>query len=60
MNVNYEEALQELQQIIEKLQEDQVSIDELSQQSKRAAELIEQCRAKLRETEEDIGGLFEA
>jgi exodeoxyribonuclease VII small subunit len=59
MNMTYEEALQELQQIIAQLQEDQVSIDELSQQSKRAAELIEHCRAKLRETEADIGGLFE-
>lgn len=59
MNMTYEKALQELQQIIAQLQEDQVSIDELSQQSKRAAELIEYCRAKLRETEADIGGLFE-
>jgi len=59
MNMTYEEALQELQQIIAQLQEDQTSIDELSQQSKRAAELIEYCRAKLRETEADIGGLFE-
>jgi len=59
MNLKYEEALQELQQIIAQLQEDQVSIDELSKKTKRAAELVEHCRAKLRETEADIGGLFE-
>jgi exodeoxyribonuclease VII small subunit len=59
MNLKYEEALQELQQIIAQLQEDQVSIDELSKKAKRAAELVEHCRAKLRETEADIGGLFE-
>lgn len=60
MNMKYEEALQELQQIVAELQEDQVSIDGLSDKVKRAAELIEYCRAKLRETEADIGGLFEA
>ena len=59
MNMKYEEALEELQQIMARLQEEQVSIDDLSQQVKRAAELIAYCRNKLRETEEDIGGLFE-
>ena len=60
MNMKYEEALKELQQIMTQLQEEQVSIDDLSQQVKRAAELIQHCRTKLRETEEDIGGLFES
>jgi len=48
-----------LQSIIDQLQEDQVSVDELSQKARRAAELIQLCREKLRETEEDIGGLFD-
>jgi exodeoxyribonuclease VII small subunit len=60
MNLTYEEALKELQGILAQLQEEQVSIDDLSQQVKRAAELIAYCRNKLRETEEDIGGLFES
>jgi exodeoxyribonuclease VII small subunit len=57
--MKYEEAIKELQSIIDQLQEDQVSVDELSQKARRAAELIQLCREKLRETEEDIGGLFD-
>ena len=57
--MTYEDAARELQEILGQLQEDSISVDELSAKVKRAAELIEHCRAKLRETEEDIGGLFE-
>ena len=59
MNPSYEEALQELQQIVAQLQEDAVSVDELSEKVKRAAELIAYCREKLRTTEENLEGLFE-
>ncbi|MCB9350215.1 MAG: exodeoxyribonuclease VII small subunit [Lewinellaceae bacterium] len=59
MNPSYEEALQELQQIVTQLQEDAVSVDELSEKVQRAAELIAYCREKLRTTEENLEGLFE-
>ena len=59
MKLTYEEALQELQQIVAQLQEDTVSVDELSEKVKRAAELIAYCREKLRTTEESLEGLFE-
>ena len=59
MKLTYEEALQELQQIVAQLQEDTVSVDELSEKVKRAAELIAYCREKLRTTEENLEGLFE-
>ncbi|MCB0550506.1 MAG: exodeoxyribonuclease VII small subunit [Phaeodactylibacter sp.] len=59
MKLSYEEALQELQQIVAQLQEDAVSVDELSEKVKRAAELIAYCREKLRTTEESLEGLFE-
>ena len=59
MKLSYEEALQELQQIVAQLQEDAVSVDELSEKVKRAAELIAYCREKLRTTEENLEGLFE-
>lgn len=59
MNPSYEEALLELQQIVAQLQEDAVSVDELSEKVQRAAELIAYCREKLRTTEENLEGLFE-
>jgi exodeoxyribonuclease VII small subunit len=59
MSIKYEEAVQELQSIVAALQEDRVSVDELSAKVKRAAELIQHCREKLRTAEEDLGGLFE-
>ena len=59
MKLTYEEALQELQQIVVQLQEDAASVDELSEKVQRAAELIAYCREKLRTTEENLEGLFE-
>jgi len=55
----YEEAMEELKTIIQQLQEATVSIDDLSEQSKRAATLIKYCREKLRKTEGELKGLFE-
>jgi exodeoxyribonuclease VII small subunit len=59
MNISYEKAQEELQAIVKDLQEEHVNIDELSKKVKRAAELVEYCKEKLRTTEEAIGGLFE-
>jgi len=54
----YESALRELQQIVTQLQEEVVSMDELSGKVKRAADLIAFCKDKLRKTEEEVEGLF--
>ncbi|MBV6654250.1 MAG: exodeoxyribonuclease VII small subunit [Mameliella sp.] len=59
MTITYEEALIELQETVTQLQDNKISIDELSAKVKRAAELIAFCKEKLRTTEEEIGGLFE-
>ncbi|MEM1214959.1 MAG: exodeoxyribonuclease VII small subunit [Bacteroidota bacterium] len=48
---SYEAALQELETILQDLQGEQTSIDELTARSERAAELIAYCREKLRSTE---------
>ena len=55
---NYEAAMKELQHLVDELQGDQVSIDELSGKVSRAAELIRFCKEKLRKTEGEIGELF--
>lgn len=56
---NYESALEELQLIIRDLQEGNTSMDELADKSKRAKELIQLCKEKLRSTEEVVKTLFE-
>ena len=50
----FDQAYEELQDIVAKLQEDDAGIDSLSSKMKRAKELVEFCRDKLREVEEDI------
>jgi exodeoxyribonuclease VII small subunit len=50
----YEQAYAELEAIMTALQEDQVSVDDLTAKVKRAAELITFCSDMLRRTEEDV------
>ena len=56
--MTYEAAMRELQNIVDALQENTLGIDDLSDQLKRAAELIAFCREKLRTTDEEIKDLF--
>ncbi len=58
-NINsYEKAMQELQGIVDQLQEETIGIDDLSEKVKRAAELIQFCKEKLRSTDADIQNIF--
>jgi len=50
----FDQAYEELQDIVASLQEEDAGIDSLSSKMKRAKELVEFCRDKLREVEEDI------
>jgi len=54
---SYESAFAELQQIVRDLQDESVSIDELTAKIARAAELIRFCREKLRLTEAEMAKL---
>ena len=57
-NPNYAEAFEELQQIVSEIEEGQISVDELSEKVKRAALLINICKAKLSSTEEDVNKIL--
>ncbi|MEO0338247.1 MAG: exodeoxyribonuclease VII small subunit [Bacteroidota bacterium] len=57
---SYEEALQELQVIVQQLQQNEIGVDDLATKVKRAAALIKYCREKLRTTEDEIQNLFGA
>jgi exodeoxyribonuclease VII small subunit len=58
-NIAYTEAFNELQSIIAEIEEGQISVDELSEKVKRAAELIRICKNKLTSTEEDVNRILE-
>ena len=53
----YDKAYKELNEIIEGLQNDEISIDELAKQVKRANELVKFCQSKLRDTEATLKDL---
>ncbi|MFK7949841.1 MAG: exodeoxyribonuclease VII small subunit [Saprospiraceae bacterium] len=53
--MTYENALQELQTIVAAIENEQVSIDELTAKTKRASELIQFCKEKLRKVELEVG-----
>ncbi len=53
-NMTYDTAYAELNEILASLQKEDVSLDDLSDKLKRAAELSDFCKTKLRSIEEDI------
>jgi exodeoxyribonuclease VII small subunit len=52
--MTYAKAFEELQQIVSRIEQGSISIDELSTQVKRAAELIKICQQKLKSTDENV------
>ena len=57
--VKYEQAVSELEQIVNKMENDELDIDQLSEQLKRAKELVKLCKDKLTKTDEEIKKLLE-
>lgn len=56
---SYEEAYKELQQILEDLKTDKVTIDELEKKVQRAGKLAKFCSEKLRTTEQNLDKIIE-
>lgn len=56
--ISYTEAFEELQQIVNEIEEGEISVDELSEKVKRAAYLINICKTKLSSTEEDVNRIL--
>jgi len=50
----YEQAFQELQTIVRRLENDELDIDQMSEQLKRAQQLMRLCKDKLTKTDEEI------
>lgn len=52
--VKFSEALEELQGIVRKMENDDVDIDALATHVKRAQELVDVCKKKLLKTEDEV------
>lgn len=57
--LSYQEALSQLEEIVASLEGEQPDIDSLSEKVKKAMELLEMCKAKLRNTEDTLNQTFE-
>jgi exodeoxyribonuclease VII small subunit len=57
--INYESAVKELEEIVRKMENDQLDIDSLTEQLKRAQQLVKICKDKLTKTDEEIKQILE-
>ena len=58
--IKYEEAVAQLEKIVDKMENDELDIDQLSDQLKRAKELVKLCKDKLTKTDEEIQRILSA
>ena len=56
--MKYEKAFSELEEIVDKMERDELDIDQLSEQLKRAKVLVKLCKDKLTKTDEEIKKLL--
>ncbi len=57
--VTYREAQEQLEQIVASVENEELDVDQLSEQVQKAMELVAFCRAKLKKTEEAVQKAFE-
>ncbi|MFV0469480.1 MAG: exodeoxyribonuclease VII small subunit [Dysgonomonas sp.] len=50
----YSEAMKELQTILAKIENDDIDVDVLTEETKKAVELIKLCKEKLYKTDEEV------
>jgi exodeoxyribonuclease VII small subunit len=56
--IGFNEAVKSIEKILKNIEEGEPDIDKLSEDVKKAAELIKICRRRLRETEDKIDGIM--
>lgn len=52
--ITYAQAIAEVEQILERFNNEHMNVDELGAQVKRAAELIRLCKERLRKAEKEV------
>ena len=56
---DYDRAMLQLEQLVERIQKGEMGLEEMRHEVKTAMQLIELCRAKLRNIETDLGDILE-
>ena len=56
--LSYAEAMNELESIVERVEQNAMDIDDLTERLKRAQELVKFCRERLLKTEEEVRAFF--
>mgnify|MGYP001478825392 CR=1 FL=1 len=54
----YKEAIAEIEEILAQIENNELDVDELSEKVKRVSFLINTCKEKLKNTEEEIGNIL--
>ncbi|MBO5187931.1 MAG: exodeoxyribonuclease VII small subunit [Alistipes sp.] len=57
---NYNEAIQSIEQILERFRNEELDVDTLSEEVKRATTLIASCRERLTKVEEEVNKILDA
>jgi len=57
--ITYKEAIQEIEEIIEKIKNEEPDIDELANEVKRVSELLNVCKDKLYKAEKDVNNILD-
>ena len=57
---SYEAAMEELEEILSSLESNELKIDDLAKNARRATELVEYCKNKLRTTSEELNKIMES
>lgn len=60
MSATYAEKLAELESILNSMRSDACDIDTLAERTRRAATLLNECRARLTATEEELNAILDA
>jgi len=55
---SFNEAVIEIEDILQNIEGGELDVDKLSTEVKRASELIKQCQKKLKSTEDEINSIF--
>ncbi|MRT91382.1 exodeoxyribonuclease VII small subunit [Ancylomarina sp. 16SWW S1-10-2] len=56
--INYREAITEIEETIQAIENEELDVDQLSDKVKRVSELLKICKAKLHNTEKEVENIL--
>ncbi len=59
-HLGFRQAMEELEGILERIEGDQIDIDQLARELRRAAQLLDLCRGKIRKAEVEVTQIVQA